>query len=107
MDIKTALKNSIPFQLDDSQLEVMAISRGLDLGAEYSRESSVSQSYELTLADMITIVLMTPNVSEGGVSISYNNLGYLRGIANRIYAKYGEALLDEQHPTVKYLEDFI
>ena len=99
--------NSFPFHLDDAQVVVLSINRGLDLGDEYSQEVAHSQAYELSMADMITCIITTPNVSEGGVSISYSNLGYLRGIANRIYAKYGEPIIGEQHPTVKYIEDFI
>lgn len=100
MTIREALRNSFPFPVKDGQLEVIAISRGLVLDGEFDPFIATSKPFGLAKADVIKTIVMAPNVSEGGVSISFNDKSSLISIANGIYGKYGEPLLGLEAPTV-------
>jgi len=105
MDVKTALLNTVSFPLSATQAEVIAVERELDLTAEFTKEIGRSPKFQLAKADMIRNIITSPNVSEGGVSISLADRKTLIGIANGIYGKYGEPLIKEQHPTVTPIYD--
>lgn len=104
MTVREALRRFFPFVVNDSQLDVIAISRGLFLDNEFDQFIASSKPYELAYADVIKSAVMTPNVSEGGVSISFNDKSSMISIANGIYGKYGEPLLGLETPTVKPLD---
>lgn len=104
MTVREALRKSFPFYVNDGELEVIAISRGLVLDTEFDAFSASSKPFELAKADIIKTVVMTPNVSEGGVSISFNDKSSMISIANGIYGKYGEPLFGLETPTVKPLD---
>lgn len=106
MDVLTALLNSVSFPVSETQAEVIAIERGLDVGADFDRRTGSSPDFLLAKADMIRTIVTAPNVSEGGVSISITDRSTLIGLANGIYSKYEpESLILEQHPTVTPIED--
>lgn len=100
MTIREALRNSFPFSVKDSQLDVIAISRGLFLDDEFDSFVAADKSFDLAKADVIKMIVMSPNVSEGGVSISFNDKANLIALANGIYGKYGEQLFGLENPTV-------
>ena len=101
MDVREALLNSMPFAISPSQVEVIGIERDIDLDEGFYPETKDSVGYQLAKADMIRIFVMTPNVSEGGVSISITDRQRLIGIANAIYGKYEpESIILEEHPKV-------
>lgn len=104
MTIREALRSSFPFAVGDRQLEVIAISRGLYLDDLYDPFVATSKSFDLVKADVIKMVVMTPSISEGGVSISFNEKASMISIANGIYGKYGEPLFGLETPTVKPLD---
>lgn len=106
MLVITALLNSLSFPLTQPQAEVIATSRGLDLGAEYSTEIAKDKSFLLSKADAIKLAILSPNISEGGVSISYSDRKLLMSLANAIYAKFEEPLISESFPTVEFLKDW-
>lgn len=103
MTIREALRNSFPFAVGQGQLDVIAISRGLSLDDEFDSHVAVSRSFELCKADVIKTVVMTPNLSEGGVSISFTDRDSMISIANSIYGKYGEPIFGQDLKTVKPL----
>lgn len=105
MDVRTALLSTVSFPLSETQAEMIAVKRGLDVGADFSAKIGQSKPFELAQADVIRAVLLSPNVSEGGVSISYTDRKTLLGLANSIYSKYGEPLVKEGYPTVTPIED--
>ena len=105
MDIKTALLNSVSFPLTATQAEVIATERGLNLEANFTKEIGMSAKYQLAKADMIRCFITAPDVSEGGVSISISDRRTLIGIANGIYARFNEPLIQEQHPLVTPIPD--
>lgn len=105
MDVKTALLLSVSFPLAETQAEVMAVKRGLDLYDLFTKEVADSPEYELTHADILRLLVTQPNVSEGGVSISVSDKATLVSMANSVYRKHGEPLIREQNPTVEPIED--
>lgn len=104
MTIREALRNSFPFAVNDSQLDMIAISRGLVIDDVFDPFVASSKPFDLAKADMIKTMVMTPNISEGGVSISYNDKASMIAIANGIYGKYGEPLLGHATATVEPLD---
>lgn len=104
MTVREALRNSFPFAVKDGQLDVIAISRGLVLEGEFDPFVATSKAFDLAKADVIKTIVMTPNISEGGVSISFSDKASMISIANRIYGAYGEPLLCLETPTVKPLD---
>lgn len=104
MTVREALRNSFPFSVKDMQLDVIAISRGLVLDDVFDPFVATSKPFDLAYADVIKTVVMTPNISEGGVSISFSDKSDMISIANSIYGKYGEPLLRLETPTVKPLD---
>lgn len=101
MDVRTALMNSVSFPLAPGQVEVIAVVRGLDLDATFTRTIGLSKDYRLTYADALKQIVTCPNVSEGGVSISISDRKSLIAIANGIYREYDEPLIQEERPTVE------
>lgn len=106
MKIITALLNSLSFPLTQPQAEVIATSRGLDLQAEFTPQDATSKEFQLSKADAFRLAIVSPNVSEGGVSISYSDRKWMMSLANAIYSKYGEPLILEDNPTVEFLHDW-
>ena len=104
MTVREALRYSFPFAVKESQLEIIAISRELGLYDEFDASVASSKAFNLAKADIIKTVVMAPNMSEGGVSISFNDKSYLISIANGIYGMYGEPLFGQETPTVKPLD---
>ncbi len=104
MTVREALRSSFPFSVKDAQLDVIAISRGVVLDNEFDSFVALSKAFELAKADVIKSVVLTPNVSEGGVSISFSDKATMISIANAIYGAYGEPLLGLETPTVKPLD---
>lgn len=104
MTIREALRSSFPFSVNNAQLDVIAISRCLVLDDAFDPFVSNSKSFELAKADIIRTLAMSPNVSEGGVSISFGDRVDMIAYANSIYGKYGEPLFGRETPTVKPLD---
>lgn len=104
MIVREALRSSFPFHVSESQLEMIATSRGLDLDGMFDSSVASGREFNLAKADVIKTIVMTPNVSEGGVSISFNDKAGMIAIANSIYGAYGEPLLGHETPTVKPLD---
>lgn len=104
MTIREALFNSVSFSVSHEQAEVIAITRGLDVDDDFTSAVANSREFLLSKADMIRLVITQPNISEGGVSISFTDRKSLIGIANAIYRSYGESVIGEAEPTVEFLD---
>jgi hypothetical protein len=107
MTVLAALLNSLAFPISASQAEVIATCRDLDLGVDFTSGIAQSRQFELAQADCIRNAIFSPNVSEGGVSISWGDRRAMMAMMNRIYAKYGEPLIKEENPTVEFLKDWM
>ncbi len=100
-----ALKHSVNYPLEDSQVEPILVKRGLDGSATFSTEIANSAAYELSYADMLRFVVTMVNLQQGG-SITQAAVSALAGTANAIYRKHGEELIGEmadKQPTVTIL----
>jgi len=104
MTIEQAIRNSFSFPINGDLVETIAIERGLTPGEVFDREVSLSKEFRLTKADIICRTLLAPNVSEGGVSISWSDRRLFLGMANAVYSEYGEPLVQELTPTVETLD---
>lgn len=104
MTVREALRSSFPFAISDRLLDVVAVSRLLCMEDCFDAVVSNSEAFNLAKADIIKSIVMSPNVSEGGVSISFSDKATLISIANSIYGAYGEPLLGQETPTVKPLD---
>lgn len=106
MDVRTALKSKVSFPISDDRVGVIAEDRDLALDAVYTKAIGRTPGFRLAMADMITCIVTAPNVTEGGVSISYTDRKSLISLANRIYAKYEpESIIQEAIPTVTPIYD--
>lgn len=83
---------------------MVAISRGAYCDDEFTASIATSMEFNLAKADLFKSLVLMPNVSEGGVSISISDRRSLIGLANAIYRKYGEPLIEELHPMVEYID---
>lgn len=104
MTIREALRNSFPFSVGNGLIDVVSVSRGLNVDDEFSSVVVTSREFELVKADIIKHVVMTPNVSEGGVSISFSDRDIFVSVANEIYKRYGEPIFGQATPTVTALD---
>lgn len=83
---------------------MVSIERGLNLADEFSASVAKSMEFNLCKADLIRLIVTMPNISEGGVSISFSDRNAMIGIANNIYSKYNEPLIAALNPTVELLD---
>lgn len=104
MNVGTAIRNSIPVPFEDEKIMLITMERGIDFNAEFTRSLATSKEFLLSKADALRMLLMMPNVSEGGVSISWSDRKHLAGVANRIYAKFGEEQVQTESPSVEPLD---
>lgn len=104
MTIREALRNSFPFAISNGQIELISAARCLNADDDFNSSIATSREFELAKADIIKMVVMSPNVSEGGVSISFADRSAMISIANEIYGKYGEPLFGHAIPTVRALD---
>ena len=104
MTIREALRNSFPFAVANATIEVIAVSRVIDVDGLFEPVIAASKEFQLAKADIIKSAVMSPNMSEGGVSISFTERQFLVNTANEIYGRYGEPLFGQATPTVKALD---
>lgn len=82
-----AIKGRLNYPLSDNAFILALNDRGLTETATYSK----GQAFDLAYADSITMLVTSPNISEGGYSVSLADKQTLIKLANGIYSKYGEA----------------
>ena len=104
MTVREALRNSFPFAVSSGAIEVIAYTRSLHIDDEFDANIANSKAFLLAKADIIKTIVMSPNVSEGGVSISFSDKEAMISIANEIYGRYGEPFFGQTNPTVKVLD---
>lgn len=82
-----AIRSSVNFPLDDLSFEKVLLDRGFDPSGNYTP----SKQFKLAVADAIVVVVTSPNISEGGYSISQNDRESLIKLANSYFEIGGEA----------------
>ena len=59
------------------------------------------ETFDLAYADAIAVLLTTPDIKEGGYSLSVTDKNTLTKLANGIYSKYG--IVSSLKPTAKFV----
>lgn len=93
MKIIDALINSVNYPLSENNVLPICLKRNLDPDSELSGVVANSKEYELAYADCLRFVVTMVNLSQGGGSVQQASTEQLQGMANTIYAKYGELLI--------------
>lgn len=102
--IKTALQDEVQYPLKQGVYDNILISRQLNGDDEFSFEVSQSNSYRGAVADCYKRLILSPNITEGDISISYSDRNTMLKLANSIYDQIGEKPLDSfDRPTVTIL----
>lgn len=96
-----ALRDEVQYPVTDGFLQNKLFKRQLSGDAIFTAEVALSKEYQGCVADCMIGVLTSPNISEGGVSISHSDKSVILNIANTIYRNIGEKeVSDKQEPTV-------
>ena len=99
--ILEALRDEIHYPLPTGYLENKLIVRGLNKDDEFDTETARGKDFRGCVADCLVGLVTSPNISEGGVSISQTYKDQIMKIANSIYTSMGEnEVTDEKEPTV-------
>jgi hypothetical protein len=90
--IYDSLKTVSGYPIPHTEIEVVAIKRGVNLGDTLTSEVMKLDSYRLAQADLMKWVSTAPNISQGDVSfdILYSDRERLREQANAVYGEFGE-----------------
>jgi hypothetical protein len=95
-----AIKGRLNYPLSSNSFILALTDRGLTHSDTYAK----SQAFDLAYADAITTIVTTPNISEGGYSVSMSDKENLIKLANSIYLKYGEP--SSLTPTARFVNRF-
>ncbi|MCQ2383576.1 MAG: hypothetical protein MJZ96_01665 [Paludibacteraceae bacterium] len=101
--LKSAVNN---YPYEDNTIMAIAIERGLDHGSTFTTELAKSKEYQLAKADCIRYVLGMVNLAQSGASVTQTDIRAKISIANAIYRRLGEPLIqdtDGVRPTVTIL----
>lgn len=89
MTIIEALKSGVHYPLSSNTFIRIATQRGI-VNDEFTTEVANSNSFKGALADLLYEIVIVPNISEGGVSISYSDKKVILDRANSLYLEIGE-----------------
>jgi hypothetical protein len=96
-----AIKAKLSYPLSDSNAFILALT---DRGLTSTDTYAAGESFDLAYADLIVVLVTTPNISEGGYSVSLSDRNTLIKIANGIYTKYEvETPLSSLKPTATFV----
>ncbi|HCY40441.1 MAG TPA: hypothetical protein DHV48_03670 [Prolixibacteraceae bacterium] len=101
MTILEAIKEAIGYPISDNRANMTLIKRGLSGTSEATQAILNSREFELATADLIYWMITTPNISEGGYSLSISDKKTLKDIASGIFSKWGVS--DPTTPTAKFI----
>ncbi len=101
MTILEAIKEAIGYPISDNRASMTLIKRGLSAASEATQAVLVSKEFELATADLIYWMITTPNISEGGYSLSISDKKTLQQIASGIFSKWGVS--DPSKPTARFI----
>lgn len=101
MTNKEALTAAVNFPFDESKLDYILIKREVTGSAVFDKDTELTDAFQLAKADLYMVLVTTPNISEGGVSISLAEKETLKKMANDIYEYYDEVATGISVPTIK------
>jgi hypothetical protein len=82
-----AIRAKLNYPLSDNAFIVALEDRGVTSDEVYAS----GQAFDLAYADTITMLVTSPNITEGGFSINMTEKATLLSLADKIYTKYGVA----------------
>lgn len=92
MDNLKAIKSEVANKrIEDDTFIKKLLDRGLEATSDYS---GITKEFELATADVYKILVTVDNVSESDVQTSLTDKSNFFKLANAIYAKYDEPLID-------------
>jgi hypothetical protein len=94
-----AIKAKLNYPLTDNAFTLALTDRGITASADYSN----STAFQLAYADTIMTLVTSPNVSEGGYSISLSEKESLKKLAQGIYESCG-TVGPIPKPTAKFVQ---
>lgn len=100
MTILEALKAKVKYPMTTNFFLSILIDRGLSGDVEYTNDIATSKEFKEARADCLIELIDTPNISEGGVSISLSDKDSIILVANKLYGEIGEVLYVKPQPTV-------
>jgi hypothetical protein len=95
-----AIKGKVGYPLSDNAFILALTDRSLVSTDTYVIGNK--QQLELAQADLIYTLVSSPNVTEGGYSVSLSDKKSLIELANGIYTKYGQS--SPLKPTAKFVQ---
>lgn len=96
-----AMRDEIQYPVTDGFLQNKLLKRQLSGDDLFTAEVALSREFQGCVADALIGIITSPNISEGGVSISHSDKSVILNIANTIYRNIGEKEVSEkQEPTV-------
>ena len=96
-----AIKGKLSYPLSENAFILALTTRGLIPTDNYA----VGQAFDLAYADLIVVLLTTPNITEGGYSVSLSDRAILIKLASAIYTKYEvDNPLGSLKPTAKFVQ---
>ena len=99
--ILQALRDEIPYPLDEGHIENRLLARGLDPGAEADPSLYSSPPFLGAMADAFYRSALAPDFSESDISVKKPDPKLLLREANRLYAMIGEPERFIDNPTVR------
>lgn len=90
MTVLEALKSRVHYPLSGNTFESIATQRGIVTIDEFTTEVANSNSFKGALADLLYELVSVPNISEGGMSISFSEKKVILSRANSLYLEIGE-----------------
>lgn len=94
-----AIKAKVTYPLKDNSFSLALINRGLNSVEAYSAANI--KALELAQADLLLVVACSPNISEGGYSVSLSERKTLRLLASGLYKKWG--VKDPEASTAQFI----
>lgn len=106
MDERTiiqALKDEIHYPVPEGFLLNKLMKRRLSGEDIFTADVASSREFQGCVADCLIGIITSPNISEGGVSISHSDKSSILNIANTIYRSLGEKEVSEKEEPIVYI----
>ena len=100
MTILEALKSKVKYPMTENFYLSILIDRGLKGEDDYTSNIANSNGFKGARADCLIELIDTPNVSEGGLSISLSDKASIILVANKLYREIGETEYKTSQPKV-------
>ncbi len=100
--VRQALIDEISYPLNVGFIENKLLARGLNADDSITPEIIKSKGFIGATADCLYELIVAPNISEAGKSISLGDRGVILKRANKLYNSIGEESVAIDEPTVHF-----